>query len=50
MEYRAKYKLNERQYLAELDAALVIVTTDENGNPIRWAIFGENRKDVSTNE
>ena len=45
MEYRAKYKLNERQYLAVLDAALVIVTTDENGKPIRWAIFGENRKE-----
>lgn len=39
MEYKAKLWLNKRQYLAVLDKALVIVTVDEKGNPIRWAIF-----------
>lgn len=39
MKYLAKYKLSKNQYLAVLSEALVIVTTDDNGNPIRWAIF-----------
>lgn len=39
MKYEAKLWLNKRQYLAVLDKALVIVTVDEKGNPIRWAIF-----------
>lgn len=41
MTYEQKLKLNNRQYLALLDKALVIVTTDERGKPIRWAIFGK---------
>lgn len=41
MEYKAKLWLNKRQYIAVLDGALVIVTIDENGNPIRYAIFGK---------
>ena len=40
MEYKAKLKLSDRQYLAVVGDRLVIVTTDENGKPIRWAIFG----------
>lgn len=44
MEYRAKLWLNSRQYLAVLDKALVVVTTDKDGKPIRWAIFGERSK------
>lgn len=39
MKYEAKYWLNKFQYLAILDKALVIVTVDENGKPIKWAIF-----------
>ena len=39
MKYIARYKLGKNKYLAVLDGALVIVTTDDNGNPIRWAIF-----------
>ena len=44
MEYKARYWLNKRQYIAELDGALVIVTVDENGEPIRYAIFGDKGK------
>ena len=40
MEYKLKLRLNDRQYLAEVGDHLVIVTEDENGKPIRWAIFG----------
>lgn len=39
MKYEAKLRLNERQYLAVLDEALVIVTTDEKGKPVKWVIF-----------
>ena len=41
MKYEQKLWLNKYQYLAVLDKALVIVTVDENGQPIRYAIFGE---------
>lgn len=40
MEYKTKLRLNDRQYIAEVGDHLVIVTEDENGKPIRWAIFG----------
>ena len=43
MEYKARYWLNKRQYIAIFDGVLVIVTVDENGNPTRYAIF---RKEV----
>jgi len=39
MKYEAKYWLSKSQYLAVLDKALVIVTVDKDGKPIRWAIF-----------
>ena len=39
MKYIARYNLGKNKYLAVLDGSLVIVTTDNNGNPIRWAIF-----------
>ena len=45
MEYEAKLRLNSRQYLAVLSGALVIVTEDDKGEPIRWAIFGEEKAD-----
>lgn len=45
MEYKTKIRLNERQYLAEVGDHLVIVTEDENGKPIRWAIFGGNKEE-----
>lgn len=41
MKYKAKLKLSDRQYIAVLEGYLVIVTTDETGKPIRWAIFGK---------
>lgn len=37
--YKAKLWLNDRQYLAVLDEALVIVTVDEDGKFQRAAIF-----------
>ena len=40
MKYKAKLWLNKYQYLAILETRLVIVTVDDNGNPIRYAIFG----------
>lgn len=45
MEYKTKLRLNDRQYIAEVDDHLVIVTEDENGKPIRWAIFGEKKEE-----
>ena len=39
MKYLAKYQLNKNQYLAVLDGALVIVTTNDDGKPIKWSIF-----------
>lgn len=39
IKYEAKLRLNDRQYLAVLSNDLVIVTTDKNGEPIRYAIF-----------
>jgi len=44
MKYLQGYKLNKNQYLAVLDGALVIVTTDKEGKPIRWAIFEKEEK------
>ena len=44
MEYLQKLKLNDTQYIAVLDKALVIVTTDKDGNPIRYAIFDKEDK------
>lgn len=38
-KYIAKLRLSKDQYLAIMDNALVIVTEDENGNPVRWNIF-----------
>ncbi len=42
VKYLAKYKLSGNQYLAVLENALVIVTTDDSGKPIRWVIFKKN--------
>ena len=39
MKYEARYWLSKNKYLAVLDKCLVIVTIDDNGDPIRWAIF-----------
>ena len=41
MQYIAKLWLNDKQYLAVLEKALVIVTVDSNKKPVRWAIFQE---------
>lgn len=45
MEYKLRLRLNDRQYLAEVGDYLVIVTEDENGKPIRWAIFGGKKEE-----
>ena len=45
MKYIAKYWLSKHKYLAVLDDALVIVTTDDNGKDIRWCIFGAKEGD-----
>lgn len=50
MKYEIKLRLNERQYFAVLDKGLVIVTEDENGKPIRYAIFGDKKGGVSKND
>ena len=39
MKYEARLWLNDRQYIAVLDKALVIVTVNEKGEPVRYAIF-----------
>ena len=45
-KYQMKLKLNDFQYLAVLNDALVIVTVDRDGKPIRHVIF---KKDKQTN-
>jgi len=51
MKYEMKLRLNARQYLAVLDKALVIVTENEKGEPIRYAIFGlKTEKKEKSNE
>ena len=40
MKYECKLWLNKYQYIAVLENVLVIVTVDENKEPIRYAIFG----------
>ena len=43
MAYKAKLWLSKRQYLAVLDEAVVIVTLNEKGEEVRWAIFERNQ-------
>lgn len=47
-EYRAKLWLNKSQYLAVLANALVIVTINEKGTPVRASVFlgGETAGDL----
>ena len=47
VKYEAKYRIGKNKYIAVLDKALVIVTTDDSGKPIRWAIF-EKQKEEQT--
>ena len=44
-KYKAKLWLSKYKYLAILENALAIVTCDDNGNEIRWVIFGGNHDD-----
>lgn len=39
MKYLKKVWLDKRKYIAMFDEAMVIVTLDENGKEVRWAIF-----------
>ena len=48
-KYIAKLRLSKDQYLAIMDNALVIVTEDANGKPVRWHIF-ESGKQEETEE
>lgn len=48
-EYIAKLRLSDNQYLAVLNNALVIVTEDADGKPVRWHIF-ESGKQKETEE
>lgn len=41
IEVPFKMKLFEDKELVVTDKALVIVTKDKDGKPIRWAIFGK---------
>ena len=45
--YYARLRINKRQFIALTDKALVIVTEDKTGNPIRWAEFGSGLTDAS---
>lgn len=45
INYKMKLWLSDRQYIADLDEALVIVTLDENGKEVRWAIFTKDGKE-----
>lgn len=49
IKYIAKLRLSNNKYLAVLSNALVIVTEDTNGNPIRWAIF-ESEKPINSED
>ena len=49
MKYLAKYKLSKDKYLAVLDNALVIVTTDKDGKPVRWSIYHKEEKNNEKN-
>ena len=46
MKYEAKYWLNEFQYIAVLDKAMVVVTVDKEGKPIKWVIFDGKSKAI----
>ena len=49
IKYIAKLRLSNNKYLAVLSNALVIVTEDANGNPIRWNIF-ESEKPINSED
>lgn len=48
MKYEQRLRLSKSKYIAVLDGALVIVTTNRKGEPIRYAIFEkkEQKKEV----
>lgn len=50
MKYEKKLRLNDRQYLAVLDKALVVITENEDGKPIRYAIFGDKKGGANRND
>ena len=45
MTYEQKLWLSKNKYLAVLDKALVIVTLDDKGKEVKWAIFEKNNKE-----
>lgn len=42
--YKAKYKLSNTKYLAEVNGKLCVVTTDKNGKIIKVVIFGKEQE------
>lgn len=50
--YKQKLWLSKHKYLAVLEDALVVVTLNEKGQEVRWAIFekGENDGNTGTDE
>lgn len=48
-KYIAKLRLSKDQYLAIMDNALIIVTEDADGKPVRWHLF-ESGKSVDSSE
>ena len=44
MKYEQRLRLSKSKYIAVLDGALVIVTTNRRGEPIRYAIFEKKEK------
>lgn len=46
MECKGKIKLSKHGYIALFEDFFVLVTLDDNGKPVRWAIFGKDEKPV----
>ena len=50
MKYKQKIWLSKNKYIAVLDKAMVVVTLDDKGNEIRWAIFGKDDKEKNNDQ
>lgn len=44
-KYLEKIWLNKNKYMALMEDCLVVVTVDDDGNEVRWAIFGKEDRD-----
>lgn len=50
MKYLARLWLSDNKYMALLDEAIVIVTTDDTGKDVRWCIFPGHLGDLAWDE